>query len=114
MARRLGCSRCLPQNRRPLRRLRPNPTEETKTLDRCPRVSYDEFERRRGGWDDSSNVRRCVLIDEKYAEGLSLPEEAELERLQDELDAHQRRGSPRPVVIFAVAGRSAAAASEQH
>jgi len=55
-----------------------------------------------------------VLIDEKYAEGLSLPEEAELERLQDELDAHQRRGSPRPVVIFAVAGRSAAAASEQH
>jgi hypothetical protein len=52
------------------------------------------------GWDDSRNARRCVLIDKKYDEGLSPPEEAELDRLQDELATHQRLVSPRPVVIL--------------
>ncbi len=52
------------------------------------------------GWDDSRNARRCVLIDKKYDEGLSPPEEAELDRLQDQLAAHQRLVSPRPVVIL--------------
>jgi hypothetical protein len=51
-------------------------------------------------WNDGKNERRCVLIDKKHDAGLSPAEEAELDRLQAELAAHQRRVAPRPLAIL--------------
>jgi hypothetical protein len=51
-------------------------------------------------WDDSKNARRCALIDQKYDVGLSPQEETELDCLQNELAAHQRLVSPRPLAIL--------------
>jgi hypothetical protein len=59
-----------------------------------------EDSRAASDWDDSKNARRCALIDKKYDEGLSPPEETELECLQNELAAHQRLVSPRPLAIL--------------
>ena len=51
-------------------------------------------------WNDAKNARRCSLIDSKHDIGLLPAEEAELDRLQAELAAHQRLVAPRPLAIL--------------
>lgn len=51
-------------------------------------------------WNDSKNDRRCALIDRKHDVGLSPAEETELDTLQGEFAAHQRRVAPRPLAIL--------------
>lgn len=49
-------------------------------------------------WTDAKNDRRCDLIDRKYnGDPLTLDEEVELVRLQEEASRHVRRVAPLPL-----------------
>ncbi len=48
-------------------------------------------------WTDARNRRRCQLIDQKYDNGLTPSEEAELATLQTEIDRHVDRVAPLPL-----------------
>jgi hypothetical protein len=48
-------------------------------------------------WTAEKNQRRCTLLDRKYDQGLTPPEEAELALLQDAMHRHIDRVAPLPL-----------------
>lgn len=48
-------------------------------------------------WTEAKNLRRCDLIDRKYAGGVTAPEAVELARLQEEMLRHRQRVAPLPL-----------------